>query len=178
MNMQQPVTMSNQTLSRSSRERLLEGLLKFHRERIEDRLRELGADQYDLLLPETHTLPLVIRPSEVITSIVYGRYKQSNGAIGRGALVATDSRVILVDKKFLSLRCDEIAYGAVTAITYNKVGPTATITLHTRLGDINMRTFNWKCAQSFIADLESSIFRTKQPQQPMTSNGDDYRFDR
>ena len=167
MNTQPLTTMNGQSLSPTDREQLLGGLLKIHSEQIEDRLRDLGADNYDLLLPETHTLPLVIRPGEVITSVVYGRYKLSNGAIGRGALVATDSRVLLVDKKILSLRFDEIAYAAVTAITYIKVGPTATITLHTRVGDFSVRTFNWKCAQNFIADLESTIFRVRQLQQPL-----------
>lgn len=166
MNGTLPAIKNSGTLSKADREQLLGGLLKIHGEQIADRLRELGADQYDLLLPETHTLPLLIRPNEAITSIVYGRYKQSNGAVGRGALVATDSRLLLIDRKVLSLRSDEISYGAVTAITYNKVGPAATITLHTRLGDINVRTFNWRCAQNFIADLEDSIFRVRQLRQP------------
>jgi hypothetical protein len=167
MDTQRPITVNDQQLSRAGRERLLSGLLKIHREHIEDRLRVLGADRYDLLLPETHALPLIIRSDEVITGIVYGRYKQSDSSIGRGTLVATDSRLLLVDRKILSLKCDEIAYTAVTAITYNKVGPAATITLHSRIGDISVRTFNWRCAQNFIADLENTIFKVRQLQQPV-----------
>jgi hypothetical protein len=146
----------------AGRDQLLNGLLRIHRERINSRLRELGADAFDLALPETMTLPLVLRPNEQVTGIVYGRYKETGGPVGRGALVATENRVLLVDRKILSMRCDEIDHGALTAISYNKVGPVTTITLHSRFGDISIRTFNWRCAQSFIADMESVIFKLHQ----------------
>lgn len=151
-------------VSSADRQKLLGGLLKVYRERIDDRLRKLGADSYDMAVPETLVLPLVIRPDESIRGVVYGRYKQSSGAVGRGVLVATDNRLVLIDRKVLSLRCDEIAYSALAAISYDKVGPATTITLHSRFGDISIRTFNSRCAENFVADMESTIFKIRQQQ--------------
>lgn len=127
---------------------------------LESQLHDLGAVAYDLWLPETHVLPLVIHPNEQIKGIVYGKYTQTNGAqVGRGALVATDRRVILLDKKPLFVRCDEITYYAISAVTYTKVGFAGTVTLHTRLGDIRIRTFNHKCAYHFVEAVEAGIFK-------------------
>jgi len=60
-------------------------------------LRRLGANVYDRLLPETHGLPQVLMDNEIIEGIVYGRYRFSNNTRGRGALVATNKRVLFID---------------------------------------------------------------------------------
>ncbi len=125
-------------------------------------LRRLGAVTYDLWLPETRSLPRFIYPDERITGIVYGRYKQLGpNTIGRGALVATDRRILLIDKKPMFFRCDEISYRAISAITYSKVALSGTVTLHNRMGDITVRTFNDHCAQQFVKTIESHIFRDR-----------------
>lgn len=118
-----------------------------------------GADQYDLLLPETHELPNVIQNDERITGIVYGRYVQNSGQrTGRGALVSTNVRVILLDKKPLFERYDEISYGVISAVSYAHAGFAGTVVLHTRMGDISIRTLNKNCAAHFIAAIEAKIF--------------------
>ena len=143
-------------------ERAALGFPQQHRARITSELKQLGAVAYDLWLPETQTLPLIIHPNERILGIVYGRYKQDEDrAAGRGALVATDSRVLLVDKKPLYIKCGEISYRVVSAITYTRVGFSGTITLHTRLGDITMHTLNQTCAHNFVEAIEANIFRPK-----------------
>lgn len=124
-------------------------------------LRHLGADAYDFLVPETAVLIKVIRTDEQILGIVYGRYKQKSADgifIGRGALIATDKRILLLDKKPLYLNTDEIAYYVVSGVDYTRVGPVGTVVLHTRVGDIQVRTFNRKCAESFVSSVESMIF--------------------
>jgi hypothetical protein len=129
------------------------------------RLRELGAVQYDLWLPETKELDDVLHPGEEVLGIVYGRYKQQQLGrgvlIGRGALVATSQRIMLIDKKPMFVRCDEISAVVVSAVTYSKVGPAGTVTLHTRLGDIAVRTFNDVCAHNFVEAIESIIFKSQ-----------------
>ena len=137
---------------------VINGLLEPHRERIYNELRNMGAVRYDLLLPETHTLPIIIQPKEHVTGVVYGRYTMtSNGQVGRGALVATDKRLLLVDKKFLFLRCDEFGFGSVSGITFSRVGYIGTVVLHTRLGDIQLRTLNFACAKHFVESVEKVI---------------------
>lgn len=129
------------------------------------RLREIGAVQYDLWLPEIKELDTVLHPDEELMGIVFGRYKQQQLGrgvlIGRGALVATNQRIMLIDKKPMFVRCDEISAVVVSAVTYAKVGPAGTVTLHTRLGDISVRTFNERCAHNFVEAIEAIIFNNR-----------------
>jgi hypothetical protein len=138
---------------------------KLHQKSIAAELRTLGVDKYDFLLPETHSLPYIIHHDEQVMGIVYGRYKQ-NGvqpSEGRGALVATNNRILLIDKKPLFLKCDELSYRIISGISHTRVGPVGTVTLHTRAGDIQIRTLNKRCADTFVAAIEAFCFDIKTP---------------
>lgn len=150
--------LSNTPAARLQRNRALHTLLKQHAERVSHDIQRLGADEYDMLLPEVHALPLLINVSERVKGIVFGRYHLTSGEIGRGALVVTNERVLLLDKKPLFTRCDEINFAVISAVTYSKVGPAGTLTLHTRMGDIAIRTFNKKCALHFVKAVETQLF--------------------
>lgn len=119
-------------------------------------LQALGADDFDLLLPETHALLDIIHADETVIGIVYGRYKQNNTehASGRGILVATNNRLLLVDKKPMFLKCDELSYNVISGVSYSKGGIAGTATIHSRTGDISIRTYNSKCANIFVEAIE------------------------
>ena len=124
-------------------------------------LRVLGADEYDLMLPETHCLPRLLEPDETIIGVVYGKYRRPDNRHmqhGRGMLVVTDRRILLVDKKPLFLHFDDIKFAVVSGVAYNKAGIGETVTLNTRLGPIYIRTFNQKCAQQFVHAVEQMLF--------------------
>lgn len=120
-------------------------------------LQALGADEFDLMLPETHALLDIIHDDETIVGIVYGRYKQNNAehASGRGALVATSRRLLLVNKKPMFLKCDELSYNVISGVSYSKAGIAGTATVHSRTGDISIRTYNFKCANIFVEAIEA-----------------------
>lgn len=127
----------------------------------EQELRTLGAVAFDLWLPESHALPNLLHLDEHVWGVVYGRYTNTSKVeTGRGMLVATDQRLLLINKKPLFVKCDEIAYRVISAITYTKAGIAGTVTVHTRMGDINVRTFNQKCARIFVEAIEAKIFKT------------------
>ncbi|MBC7546780.1 PH domain-containing protein [Candidatus Saccharibacteria bacterium] len=129
-------------------------------EEIDRVLKSLGADRYDLLLPETHTLASILHPDEQIIGIVYGKYRiQNNPQSGRGALVATSNRVLLIDKKPLFEKIDEMTYQVISGVTYSKVSIAGTVTLHSRVGDIAIRTLNHKCARSFLEAIEARVLK-------------------
>lgn len=156
--MSQPVRHMPILAAPTELEQLRDNLMLIHVDRIQHDLKYLGADRYDLALPETHALPYIIHPNEQILGIVYGRYVENNGAlVGRGALVATDKRVLLVDKKPVLVKCDEITYRVVSGVTYSRVGPTGNVTLHTRVGEVRIRTFNQRCAKSFVEAVEAKV---------------------
>jgi len=137
--------------------------------RLEYTLRSLGAVWYNLRLPETHYLPEALSENEKIVGIVYGKYTRTNAfggtegsvTVGRGLIVATDRRVLLIDKKPLFVMCDEIKYAVISAIAYSRIAIAGTITLHTAEGDIEIRTFNSKCARKFVDAVEAVTFRNK-----------------
>jgi hypothetical protein len=131
-----------------------------HRAAILHTLRQLGADTYNLWLPETHTLSQLIGPDESIEGVVYGRYRQTGGRPpGRGVLVATDRRVIFLDRKPLFMNANEISYDVMSGVTRANTGFITSITLSTRAVDISIRTFNARCAASFVSAIEAHIFK-------------------
>lgn len=140
--------------SPAKRTQLTSSFLKPHAERINQELRDAGAVKYDLMLPETRYLPFVIHTDEHIGGSVYGRYEN-----GRGALIATDKRVLFLDKKPMFSRCDEIDYGVVGGVTRTGIGPKGFVTLHTRLGDYKIRTFNTQNAINFVNYIETKCLR-------------------
>lgn len=125
-------------------------LPEYHALRIQEEIKQLGAMAYNRRLPETHYLPRVIQRDEHVRGIVYGRYKRGPTEKGRGVLVATDYRVIFLDKKPLFTEENDISYDMVGGVSYVRAGPAGTVTLTTRAGDYRIRTFNRKCAQNFV----------------------------
>ena len=133
-----------------------------HKANIIGTLRRLGANRYDLLLPETHSLPNLVQPTETIEGVLYGRYHLSTGQPpGRGVIAATNKRLLFIDHKPLFMRAAEVAYDAVSAVTSSRVGPMGYVTINTRMGDITVRTFNQHCATTFVQAIESHIFNRR-----------------
>lgn len=170
--MQETLLIPNQELRKLDGRILSKGFLKIRREQIERKLHTLGAVQYDMLLPESKILPLVMQPNETLLGIVYGRYHfdtMTGPVIGRGLLIATDSRILLVDRKPLYLKCNEIAYQVVSGVSFTQVSIAGTVVLNTRLGNIAVRTFNQTCARQFVTAIESKIFLEEIPDLELAS---------
>lgn len=118
---------------------------------------------YNLLLPETRAMNTVIDADEELQGVVYGRYRDDRDeTASRGALIATDKRVVLFNKKFLFRQSDEFSYQVISGVDYSRVGVLGTVTLHTRMGDIHVHTFNKRCAETFVAAIEENIFHSQK----------------
>lgn len=126
-------------------------------------LRAAGAVTYDFWLPETHYLPYIIHPDERIKASVFGRYKDRNGTVGRGALIATDRRLIFIDKKPFYVHYDELTFNIVGWVTYTRVSLMGYVTLHSRLGNFQLRTFNHKNALNFADYIEEQCLQNAEP---------------
>lgn len=123
-------------------------------------LRQRGAVAYNMWLPETHYLPNILHRDEHIMGSVYGRYKN-----GRGALIATDQRVLFLDKKPLFMHCDELTYLIIGGVTYTRVMIKGYVTVHTRLGDYTLRTFNPKNAANFVDYIETKCLQNLEAEE-------------
>ena len=122
-------------------------------------LRLLGADEYDLLLPETHFVAQLIKADEVLLGAIYGKYTKATLPFsGRGLMVITNYRLLLVDKKPLFLQFDDIKFDMVSGIQYAKALAVVNVTLNTRMGNFAIRTFNDDCARQFVQAVEDMLF--------------------
>lgn len=127
----------------------------------DDELRGLGAMRYDLLLPESNILSTIIKPDEHLQGIVFGRYSHEHSGgrtvVGRGALAVTDQRIIMIDKKPMYVSCEELAFNIISGVTYSRVFFVSNVVLHTRMGDIHIRTLNQRCAYTFVNAVENIL---------------------
>ncbi len=120
-----------------------------HEWRIKRELKRLGASPYGMWRFGARYLPSVIHLDEVLGGVVYGFNKE-----GSVTLVATDKRVIFLDKKPLFVNLEEMTYDIVGGVTFSHAGMSSIITLHTRMRDYRIRTFNDKCARGFMHYVE------------------------
>ena len=140
----------HRSLAHASRQAAIQADPTNHRRRIQRELKQLGVSKAALASKEGKYLPLVIHPDEQIGGIVYGFHED-----GFAMLVATDRRVIFLDRKPLFSNEDEVNYYVVSGVKYGHVGLLSTVTLHTRIRDYSIKTFNHKCAKGFVEYIET-----------------------
>ena len=83
---------------------------------IRDELKKLDISPTIFARKEIHELPDILSADEKIVSLVEGRNKVNNHHI---ILVATDRRLIFVDKEFLyGLKVEDFSYSKISSIQY------------------------------------------------------------
>ncbi len=83
---------------------------------IRDELKKLDISPTIFARKEIHELPDILSAGEKIVSLVEGRNKVNNHHI---ILVATDRRLIFVDKEFLyGLKVEDFSYSKISSIQY------------------------------------------------------------
>ncbi len=125
---------------------------------VKGELRQRGAVAYNMWLPETHYLPHLLHKDEHIMGSVYGRYSN-----GRGALIATNQRVLFLDKKPLFMNVDELTFMIIGGVTFTRTVIMGYVTVHSRLGDYKLRTFNLKNAANFVDFIEAKCLHNVEP---------------
>ena len=126
--------------------------------RIRKELIAAGMSAYGLRKAESKYLPELIHKDEHIGGVVYGRYEG-----GSGMLIATDRRVIFLDKKPLFTTNDEVTYSVISGFKISRTGLINAITLHTRVKDFNLKYVNQLCATKFKSYLESRSLEENIP---------------
>lgn len=85
-----------------------------HQSLIEARLNQLGIKRSRWFQPEIRELSQILMDNEKIITLVTGRYFG-----GFALLVATDHRLLLIDKKIMFLTVDDIRYDMISEIDFN-----------------------------------------------------------
>ena len=138
-----PRTTTTRSASSSTDERLTQ---------IMNELRTCGFTTWGLIYAECRVLPSLLHEDEHIDAAMHGR-----GADGRALFVATDQRLLYIDKKLLFLNIEEISYDMVIGESYHQGALSATLIIHTRTGDYTLHTRNIHCAETLRDVLELKI---------------------
>jgi uncharacterized pyridoxamine 5'-phosphate oxidase family protein len=123
-----------------------------HQSRIQRELAKVGVSKYGLSKMSSRYLYNIIHEDEHIQGCVYGR-----GDRGLGMLVATDMRIIFIDRKPLYVSTDELTYDVVNGIRTESQLFFSTIGLHTRIGSYILRYVNPTCARIFVEYIERRV---------------------
>lgn len=126
-----------------------------HEQRVKEELIAVGVTKYGFKKFAIHYLPKLIHDDEHIGGIVYGRYTDKKGGNkwNEGMLIATNLKIIFLDHKPGYTVTDDISYKAVSGVNLTSAVFSA-VTLHTRLGDFQIRFVNVNCANIFISYVE------------------------
>ena len=123
-----------------------------HQARIRDELTKVGVSSYGQSKMSSHFLPQVIHEDEHIMGCVYGR-----GIHGRAMLIATDKRVIYLDRKPMYTSTDELTYDVVSGVRRSTQTLFSAVELHTRIGNYLLRYVNPDCARIFVEYIEKRV---------------------
>lgn len=127
-----------------------------HRERVMEDLAAVGVTWYGRKKHESRYLPNVIHEDEHIRGAVYG-----SSEVGSVMLVATDRRIIYLDKKPLFVNEDELTYDVVSGVRHWHGGFMTTVTLHSRIRDYTIDTVNDVAATIFVSYIEKRCLEHK-----------------
>lgn len=83
-------------------------------EQVQEQIKKLDSMSSFLARKEIKELPKILQPTENVELLIQGQY---NG--GTGVLVATNSRLIFIDKGFFSLKVEDFGYDKITSVQYD-----------------------------------------------------------
>lgn len=126
-------------------------------QRIKGELKAAGVTFFGLSKFSSRFLPHILHENEHIKGVVYGRYASGSGLLGltEGMLVATDHRIIFIDRKPGFENMEELTYDVVSGIQKSYAWPFSAITLYTRIGNYALRYANPKCIDTFMCYVEA-----------------------
>jgi hypothetical protein len=123
-----------------------------HKQRVASELQTSGASRVAMRTMESRYLHNIIKQDEHIMAMVYGHHQEGNVM-----LVATDKRMIFLDKKPLFVNDDEISYGMIGGVSVSNAGMGTTVVMHTRIKDYKVVTLNRQSAEKFAEYIESKF---------------------
>ena len=129
-----------------------------HDERVKAELRSVGLRVYELWSSESRYMQHVMYDDEHLRGAIFGR---SEGTAM--LLAATDSRVVLIDKKPLFTNIDEIGYDMIGGVSVSHAGIGSTVILHSSSRDYQITTLNRRTAERFVAYIESRCMKKSFP---------------
>lgn len=131
---------------------------------IKDQLRACGARANILTKAETRCLPTIIYPGETIRAFVYGSHPA-----GFGMMVATDRRLLYVNKAFFDTKVDEVLYVSVAAVEYDLGIRYGKLKIYTRAKDFEFKFINKRYLRPFVTFVNEQVAVAQSFPQPQES---------
>jgi hypothetical protein len=127
---------------------------------IKDELEKLDINPTIFARKEIRALPEVLSEDEKIVYLVEGRNKLTNHHI---ILVATDRRLIFVDKEFFyGLKVEDFSYDKISSIQYEKELMLASIDIHTSDNIVEIDGVGKYYAELFCEKTRDFMSRPKE----------------
>lgn len=129
-------------------------------ERVRQELKDAFATPYGLIKQEARFLHNIVEDDEHIKAVIYGLYGENGFGVqtsNSGMLVATDKRLIFIDRKPLFSDVDELGYEAIIGINVNSAPIFSAVEVHTARKEFHFRNVNKKCARHFEKYIESRV---------------------
>jgi hypothetical protein len=123
-------------------------------------LKKIGFNQHAWGRAEVRELPNIILPDEEIFECVNGTYEG-----GFALLVATDVRVLLIDKKpFNYLTVEDLRFDMINEIDYNHRALGAYVDISTGNRDLKFRSYNQPRLRKLINHVQHRMAESKKKQ--------------
>ncbi len=145
--------------------------------RIRQELKAVGMTGFGRAKFASQFLPKILHEGERIRGVVYGRYAPGENKQLRwseGMLIATNLRVIFLDRKPGFENFDELTYDVVSGVQKTFAWPFASMTLHTRIGNYTLRFANKQCIDTFMEYVEQRRLESWQNKRTFLPPTKDY----
>ena len=125
-------------------------------ESVLSQLNSLGIRHGRVFQGEVKALARLLLPDEQIEQFMTGRYDA-----GPAILVATNRRLLLVDKKPFNLTIEDIPYDMVSEVEYSMQAFNATIAVHSISKTINMMSFRQTLLRRFAGFVQARVMHIR-----------------
>ncbi len=121
-----------------------------------DQLEQLGIRHGRIFKGEVRVLSRLLMPDERIEQFMTGRYDS-----GPAILVATNLRLLLVDKKPFNLTIEDIPYDMISEVEYCMRALNANITVHSISKTLHMTSFRQSLLRRFAGFVQARIMQIR-----------------
>lgn len=128
---------------------------------ITKQLHAIGADKLFWGKTEMAELPKIMIPGEIIEHVQHGRYEG-----GFATLVATNHRLLLVDKKLFFLNVVDLSYDKIVEVDFGKNAIAGTIHVYSAGKTFRFQSFSQNKLQQITSYIQYKIVQMRDKQRP------------